>query len=120
MPTVEDMRRHIEGLLAGLSRPDDYVEVHWIDRPTRAWACREAGVITVPRVRGAVSYATALHEIGHFLGHHQRSCSKLERELWAWDWAEHIAGVWTRAIERDAQKSLDWYAARMEDDTLCG
>jgi hypothetical protein len=109
MPTVEDMRRHVEKLLAGLSRADDYVEVRWIDRPTRAHASLEAGVITVPRIRSAISYATALHEVGHFLGRHQRSRSRLVRERWAWVWAR-----------RNARESLDWYAARMEDDALCG
>ena len=113
MPTVDDMRRHIEALLASLSRPDDYVEVRWIDRPIRAKACPEHRYIDVPRIRSVISYATALHEIGHFLGRHQQSTnSDLIRELWAWDWAEHIAGVWTPAIERDAQERLDWYAAR--------
>jgi hypothetical protein len=120
MPTVEDMRRHVEKLLAGLSRADDYVEVRWIDRPTRAHASLEAGVITVPRIRSAISYATALHEVGHFLGRHQRSRSRLVRERWAWVWARRNARVWTPPMERHARESLDWYAARMEDDALCG
>ena len=120
MPTIEDMRRHVDKLLTWLSRADDYVEVHWIDRPTLAWAALEVGVITVPRIRPAVSYAVALHEVGHFLGRHQRSRSRLVRERWAWDWARRNAlGGWTRRMEQRARESLEWYAVRMESDTLC-
>lgn len=119
-PTIEAMRQHVDDLLASLSRADDYVEVRWTDSPKRAWATIEAGIIAVPRVRSAVSYATALHELGHFLGRHQRSRSRLMRERWAWIWAERNALLWTPAMARDAQECVAWYAARMEDDGKVG
>jgi hypothetical protein len=38
-------------------------------------------------IRSAISYATALHEIGHILGRYQDSRRSLVRERWAWQWA---------------------------------
>ena len=37
-------------------------------RPTQAWAVREFEEIHIVPVRSRLSYATALHEIGHVLG----------------------------------------------------
>jgi hypothetical protein len=58
----------------------------------------------------SLSYATALHEIGHWKGRYQRSRNVIVRERWAWQWARKNALIWTRAMERDATMSL--YAAR--------
>ena len=113
---IEAMRRHVEDLVASLSCADDYIEVRWIDRPMRAKASRDGGEIIVPHIRSAISYATALHEVGHFLGRHQQSRNDLVRERWAWDWARRNALVWTPIMEQSAQPSLAWYAARNSAD----
>ena len=112
MTTLVDMRRHVEDLVASLSRADDQIEVHWIGRPRRARAAPEIGVIWIPRVHTEISYATALHEVGHFYGRHQRSRRALMRERAAWDWARRNAKKWTPRMERHAQKALAWYAAK--------
>jgi hypothetical protein len=62
-------------------------------------------IFTAP-IRSAVSYATALHEIGHHLGCHQLSPVKLTRERWAWQWARDNALIWTAAMERHATWAL--------------
>jgi len=62
----------------------------------------------------AISYATALHEIGHILGRHQRSPDTLVRERWAWRWAKENALIWTPAMEKHCSVSLAWYEVRRE------
>jgi hypothetical protein len=79
--TVDEMRRHVFALWGG----ED--EIEWCDRPSQAYAIREAGVIRIAPIKSEVSYATALHEIGHIYGRHQRSRSVMVRERWAWRWA---------------------------------
>ena len=116
-PSVADMRRHIEALVA----PLDEVQVMWGCRLARSLAVRDVTVdgsigpvieFNLPHIRSPISYATALHEIGHHYGRHQRSRNQMVRERWAWEWARHNALCWTPAMERDAIKSLAWYAAR--------
>ena len=68
--------------------------------------------IQTPEIRGPVSYATALHELGHMFGRYQRSRPSLTRERWAWDWPRRHALIWTPATERTAAACLAWYGAR--------
>jgi hypothetical protein len=108
------MRRHVEELLTLLEHDD--IRIAWIKRPTRARVLCFSGDVfelQLPPVRSAISYATALHEIGHVLGQHQNSRRVMVRERWAWQWARSLALVWTPAMERHATKSLDGYARRM-------
>ena len=48
----------------------------------RPSASRWPREIWIRPVRSPLSYATALHEIGHILGHYQRSHNELTRERW--------------------------------------
>src|SRR5262249_41385169 len=107
-PSVNDMRRHIEELLARLEH--DNIRIVWIRRPARARVLCFSGDVfelQLPPVRSAISYATALHEIGHVLGPHQNSRRAMVRERWAWQWARSLALVWTPTMECHAAKSLD-------------
>src|SRR5258708_39773715 len=63
-------------------------------------------------IKSGISYATALHEVGHILGRHQHSNSTMVRERWAWHWARVNALIWTPAMEQSARKALEWYAPR--------
>ena len=63
-------------------------------------------------VRSALSYAVALHEIGHWKGSRQNSRSVMVRERAAWQWARENALIWTDAMERCATQSLAWYEAK--------
>ncbi len=72
-----------------------------------------AEIHTTP-IRSAISYASALHEIGHVLGRHQNSRRIMVREVWAWRWARAHAMTWTPAMERSRQNALAWYAPRAD------
>ena len=48
---------------------------------------------------GLLSYATAMHEIGHILGRYQNSRRVMVRESWAWVWARRNALMWTPATQ---------------------
>jgi hypothetical protein len=71
----------------------------WCDRPTRAWASR-AEEVQIAHMKSAISYATALHEIGRRAASVQQS--SMVRERWAWCWARE------RERERERERaSLD-------------
>ena len=86
-------------------------EITWL--PGRLpLALRVTREILTPPIRGPVSYAWVLHEIGHILGRYQNSRRCMVRETWAWTWARHHTLCWTPAMERSRQAGLDWYRAR--------
>jgi len=114
--TVEDMRRHIEQLCAAFA---DDVPIFTVKRlhQARVLTVPETGEVIevqLPAIRSAVSYATALHEIGHINGHYQKSRSVMVRERWAWRWARDNALIWTGAMDRSAVNVLAWYEARYQ------
>jgi hypothetical protein len=88
------------------------INISWCKRPTQSYALQQGDEICIAPVRSAVSYCTALHEIGHIRGRYQISPRVMVRERAAWAWARSNALVWTPIMERSAQKSLDWYAPR--------
>jgi hypothetical protein len=115
-PTLSEMQRHVERLC----EKHGIIWHAWAKRSTKAQAITLADcerydvppeIITAP-IRSAISYAVALHEIGHCLGRYQRSSRAIIRETWAWDWAQRNALAWTPAMERHATSSLAWYRAR--------
>jgi hypothetical protein len=75
--------------------------------------------VVIPPVKSAISYATALHEIGHILGRHQQSAVTMARERWAWRWAQKNALVWKPAMERNRLASLARYRQRRESLSVC-
>jgi hypothetical protein len=91
--SLDEMRRHIEELLAPYTRTDidDAIQVCWDRRVSRARVLRDLDStvleIQLPPIRSAISYATALHEIGHIKGRHQNSRDTMVCERWAWEWA---------------------------------
>jgi hypothetical protein len=105
--TVKEMQQHVDKLC-------ERHEIHvWWRRDHRGgYAAREHNFVSIPPIKSAITYAIALHEIGHLLGRHQRSRSRLVRERWAWAWARRNAIKWTPAMERTMRSSLDWYAQR--------
>ena len=114
--SVEDMRRHVAQVTSRLP-PDADVRI------SRVRQLHQAKVLTddygdvlemwLPPVRSEVSYAAALHEIGHIKGRDQKSLDVLVREQAAWQWARDNALVWTAAMERHAAKALAWVEARL-------
>jgi hypothetical protein len=94
-PTVDEMRRHIGDLL------DKHEIIFNIEcrRPSEAWAVCEFEEVSIPPIKSVLSYATALHEIGHIRGRYQTSRDMMVRESWAWRWAQQNALVWTPRME---------------------
>ena len=65
--------------------------------------------ISVPPIRGQVSYFIALHEIGHLIGR-GRSAPRLESEANAWLWAlDHSVVEPTPATRRSIARRLRGY-----------
>jgi hypothetical protein len=111
----KEMHRHVMALLERY-----HIIYSWCRRPKDARAVfytaagEEFHEVWIMPIRSAISYATALHEIGHILGRHQRSPDTLVRERWAWRWAKENALIWTPAMEKHCSVSLAWYEARRE------
>ena len=99
---VEDMRRHIVDLCTKYEINVTYCK-------GRAWAVQQFEEISIPPIRSSVSYATALHEIGHIKGRFQFSHDVVVRERWAWRWAKANALIWTFGMQRSAVRGLAWY-----------
>ena len=87
------------------------IRIHWT-RGRKARAVSETLEVFIQPIRGAVSYATALHELGHCLGRYQDSKSVIVAERWAWRWAKRNALVWTSGMERSMAGAMAWYEAR--------
>jgi hypothetical protein len=113
---VAALRRHIDELLAPYMLDDSVQAIILLPHTRGARVIRDldgtALEIWIPRIRSIVSYAVALHEIGHIRGRYQRSRSVMVRERWAWQWARENALSWSPAMERVAVKSL--FAAQAE------
>ena len=104
--TPAEMTAHAVGIC---DRHD--IVIRWIDG-YRAIAVGALMEIEIPKIRSAITYATALHEIGHCLGRYQRSKSVLVVERWAWRWARDNALIWTPGMESTMRKSLASYEAK--------
>jgi hypothetical protein len=55
-----------------------------------------------------VTYAVALHELGHILGPHQTK-ERLWKEIGAWIWAKQRAKEWPPAAQRKLEDCLQSY-----------
>lgn len=86
------------------------IEVAGSSRRGRAIRWRGGRIqISIPEIRGQVSYFVALHEIGHLVGP-GRSAPRLESEANAWLWAlENAAIEPTAATRRAISRRLDGY-----------
>jgi len=87
---IDIMHRHV---MAICHKHD--ITYSWSDRSGEAWAHHQSEQVHIPRIKSAISYAIALHEIGHILGRHQNSRISAVRERWAWTWARQNAIEWT-------------------------
>lgn len=72
----------------------------------RAW--RRLQKIKIRPIKSAVTYAIALHELGHVLGE-QRGRRRVEKEVQAWEWAEANALFWTKIMSEKKRKCLRTY-----------
>jgi hypothetical protein len=105
---VVEMQIHIDELC-------DEHGIELVGSSSRGRAIRERGgrrSISIPEVRGQVSYLVALHEIGHLVGA-GRSAPRLEAEANAWLFALQRSRVeptaaTRRSIESRLRSYLDW------------
>lgn len=105
---VDLMEAHVEDLCRGHG-------IELVGASSRGRAIRWRGgrlEISIPPIRGQVSYFIALHEIGHLVGR-GRSAPRLESEANAWIWAlDHSVVEPTpatlRSISRRLSGYLDW------------
>lgn len=85
-----------------------YVRLQGDPRTLQAYSNDEERWIEIPAVKSRVSYAIALHELGHILGPWQDR-SLIEREAGAWKWARAHALVWSKAMDVTMHKGLQSY-----------
>jgi hypothetical protein len=104
---VQTMEAHVEQLCA-----EHGIELTGASARGRAIRWRGGRLeISIPPIRGQVSYFIALHEIGHLVGP-GRSAPRLESEANAWVWAlRHAAVEPTPATRRSIVKRLQGYLA---------
>ena len=101
MTDLAALREHIEILCARNSIR--------IGRHSRGGnASRRGRFINIRPVKSAITYAVALHELGHILGPWQ-SQPRLYKEAGAWKWATENAIVWTPVMQKTMVKSLNSY-----------
>jgi hypothetical protein len=106
-PTLDHLRDHVRDLCQ-----DHDINVRFCKRLDDSFALIEFEEVTIPEIKSEVSYAVALHEIGHLLGEHQHSSRTVVRERWAWKCAKRAAKIWTPRMEACAERSLSWYLSR--------
>jgi hypothetical protein len=110
MTAIKDMREHVIKLCQQWG-----IVTNWCDRPSKAWAAPALQEIGFAPIKSAISYVTALHEIGHVRGHYQRSRHRMVRERWAWRWARANALIWTPVMDRARQRSIALYERRIKN-----
>lgn len=108
------MRRELERMEAHIEQLCARHEIDLVGSSARGRAIRWRGgrlQISIPPIRGQVSYFIALHEIGHLVGR-GRSAPRLESEANAWVWAlQHAAVEPTPATRRSIVRRLEGYLA---------
>ena len=102
--SIADLAQHFRDLCA-----TEDINVEWCRRPMQAASSREMEFVSIAPIKSVISYAVALHEVGHIKGRYQQSPRVIVRERWAWDWARRNAIIWTPRMERHARTSLAWY-----------
>lgn len=88
---------------------DIQIESH--SRGGRAY--RRSRRIKIRPVKSEITYAIALHEIGHILGPRQ-SGTRLDKEVGAWEWAIEHAVHWTLPMAQKMRACLESYMAKVE------
>lgn len=87
------------------------IEIASHSRGGRAY--RRTRLIKIRPVKSPITYAIALHEIGHILGPRQSGC-RLDKEVGAWEWAQSSAIEWTDAMAALMRKGLQSYLRKAE------
>ena len=86
------------------------IRLDW--RTTGGCAWPKLRRVSTAKPKSDITYAVALHELGHVLG--VQSGRKLDCEIQAWQWAVANASYWSTSMTKKARKSLDSYIAWAE------
>ena len=100
MTTSQEMAAHITRICRRAK-----ITVSTASARGRAW--RKSSRIAIRPVKSDITYAIALHELGHVLG--VQTGKTLDKEVQAWQWARKHALVWTDAMTQKEQASLASY-----------
>lgn len=103
-----EMATHIQHLC-------DLYDIEMHHRAQGGYAIRRARIIKVPPIKGATSYFTALHEIGHVVqpGASGGTYCRLTEEGLAWQWAiANTIFVFTPGMKAKVDKWLNNYLLR--------
>lgn len=82
-------------------------------------AYRKSRKIKIRPIKSEITYAIAMHELGHVLG--EQRGRRIDKEVQAWEWAEANALFWTtlmREKKRDCLQSYIAWAERKQE--RCG
>ena len=60
---ADQMKRHVLDLCE-----HHEIQIEWSTR--KAWSAHDLQLVHIPPIKSSISYAVALHEIGHVLGRH--------------------------------------------------
>src|SRR5262249_51854111 len=90
------------------------IVVTWCDRSTQAIALSICEEICIPEIKSVISYATALHELGHILWAVSTQQGDAGPRDLGMALARNKALIWTDRMERNAQASLDWFRPRVK------
>jgi hypothetical protein len=101
--------QHIDALLHDLLEENHHLYVGWCHYPAQGSASPD--FIRIAPIRSELSYAGALHEIGHIKQHWQASHYVVDDERRAWDWARCNALIWTPRMGAYAAGALASYEA---------
>lgn len=98
--------------IARICKIDD-IEISYVSwGGGRAW--HRTRKIRTRHVKSDVTYALALHELGHILEPRGHRGPRLDREVAAWQWAKANAKEWTDKMDAYMQKALRSYLAWSE------
>ena len=97
---IAEFTAHIESLCAA-----NNITIEW-GGTGRAW--KKSRKIRTPEIKSEITYAIALHEIGHILGKMQDGY-RLEKEVGAWLWAKDNAIIWNKPMIKTLKHRLTSY-----------
>jgi hypothetical protein len=100
------MAAHIEELAAELNVTIDYS----YQGGKGGRACPRENRIWIRPVKSSITYAIALHELGHCaVGFISPKVGRLSEEGAAWKWAMDNSRDWTETMDRRARRSITNY-----------
>jgi hypothetical protein len=97
---------------AHIARVCKIEDIEIASHSTGGRAYRRTRRIKIRPVKSAITYAIALHEIGHILGAGQ-SGTRLDKEVGAWVWAISHATEWTEAMSTKMRGCLESYLRKV-------